>query len=88
LGFVQIMLLFIGAVIVVYLIIAGLVFAGGRRQHKRYRPGRPFEFIPVWFLAAPQEQSRSGRAPGQALAIAAGSTSRRPKETGGASDSW
>ena len=37
------------------LVLAGLVFAGGARRGKRYRPGRPFTFRPVWFLAAPED---------------------------------
>ncbi|SHN26886.1 hypothetical protein [Cryptosporangium aurantiacum] len=27
--------------------------AGGGNRTPRYRPGMPFEFTPVWFLAAP-----------------------------------
>ncbi|MBX6722860.1 MAG: hypothetical protein IRY92_06470 [Dactylosporangium sp.] len=38
----------------VVLLIAALVFASSARHSKRYRPGRPFEFRPVWFLAAPE----------------------------------
>jgi hypothetical protein len=42
----------------VVLLIAGIAFAGGaRRSSKRYRPGRPFEFTPVWFLSAPEQLS-------------------------------
>jgi hypothetical protein len=42
----------------IVLLIAGLAYAGGaRRASKRYRPGRPFEFTPVWFLSAPEQLS-------------------------------
>jgi hypothetical protein len=42
----------------IVLVIAALAYAGGaRRVSKRYRPGRPFEFAPVWFLAAPERLS-------------------------------
>ncbi len=34
-------------------LLALLVFAGGARRAPRYRPGRPFAFSPVWFLASP-----------------------------------
>jgi hypothetical protein len=83
--FVRILLLLLGAAVVVYLLIAALVFTGNRRQHKRYRPGRPFPFTPVWFLSAPHQQARAGLAPGRELTA---SPVRRPSSTGGASDTW
>ncbi|GAA1895113.1 aa3-type cytochrome oxidase subunit CtaJ [Asanoa iriomotensis] len=36
------------------LVIAGLAAAGGGPRPKRYRPGRPYDFRPVWFLSAPE----------------------------------
>jgi hypothetical protein len=37
------------------LVIAGLAAAGGGRNvAKRYRPGRPYDFRPVWFLSSPE----------------------------------
>lgn len=69
------------------LVLAGLVFAGGSRRGKRYRPGRPFTFSPVWFLAAPEEQSRAGIARALTLGSLAGRVAR-PRETGGTSDRW
>jgi hypothetical protein len=75
------------------LLVYAIVYAGGGRKSKRYRPGRPFEFRPVWFVAAPERQARAG--------ISAGPASRRelvpgsgqprvarPMQTGGASDRW
>lgn len=38
----------------VILLIWGLVYAGGTHRSKRYRPGRPFHFTPVWFLSVPE----------------------------------
>jgi hypothetical protein len=87
-NFVSILLLLIGAAVAVYLIIVGLVFASNRRQSKRYRPGRRFEFTPVWFLSQPEQQARAGRAIGRELTRSAGAPTRRPQQTGGASDSW
>jgi hypothetical protein len=47
----------------IVLVITVLVYAGsGRRGGKRYRPGRPFEFTPVWFLSAPEPASGPGGA--------------------------
>lgn len=45
-------LIFVGVPAAVVLVIAGLVYAGDSRRAKRYRPGRPFEFAPVWFLSS------------------------------------
>lgn len=48
---------FAGIPAAVILIVYGLVYAGGARSgSRRYRPGRPFEFTPVWFLAVPERQ--------------------------------
>lgn len=69
------------------LIVAAFVFAGGSRRSKRYRPGRPFTFTPVWFVSAPEHQARAGIS----RALTAGSLAgrvARPRETGGASDRW
>jgi hypothetical protein len=38
----------------IVLVITLVVYAGGARRSRRYRPGRPFEFTPVWFLSAPE----------------------------------
>ena len=69
------------AVVVVALVYV-IVYAGSARRAKRYRPGRPFEFTPVWFLAAPEKT-----APGARAALAAGAQVPHG-ETGGASDRW
>ena len=95
--FLRNMLLLIGFAVGVFLVITLLVFMGGSRNPKRYRPGRPFHFAPVWFLSAPEQQSRAGlSAPvhtGHGSKELAPGTARpgrvtRPAETGGASDRW
>jgi hypothetical protein len=79
-------------------LVVTLVFAGSdrTRRTKRYRPGRPYDFQPIWFLASP-EQVTGGTAAADdhhRRAIAAGvledSTGHRilPGPVGGASDSW
>jgi len=42
-------------------VIGGLAYAGGERgrRHRRYRPGRQFDFQPIWFLAAPEKVAAS-----------------------------
>jgi hypothetical protein len=85
--FVRILVILIGIALGFALVLAALVFAGGARRGKRYRPGRPFTFAPVWFLSAPEEQSRAGIA--RALRAATlGGRPAGPRETGGASDRW
>lgn len=88
------LLLLIGVPAVVVAVIWALAWRGGPSASKRYRPGRPFHFATVWFLA----NHRTGPATtGQALeaperpALAAGVG--EPEDTiqgavGGASDRW
>jgi hypothetical protein len=46
-------LVFVGIPALVVLVVYALVYAStARRGSKRYRPGRPFTFAPVWFLAS------------------------------------
>jgi hypothetical protein len=92
--FVRNMLFLIGIAIGVFLVISLLVFMGGSRNPKRYRPGRPFQFRPVWFLSAPEQQSRAGltgpvhSGSRELVAGARPGRAARPAETGGASDRW
>ncbi|TDO38193.1 hypothetical protein C8E87_1840 [Paractinoplanes brasiliensis] len=77
-------------------LIVALSLAGSRDEKqpdRRYRPGRPYDFRPIWFLAAP-EQVVGGAAghtkpalPGPVLEDSSGARVR-PGSTGGASDSW
>ena len=92
-------LTFAGIPAAVVLLVAGAVYANGSRRSKRYRPGRPFEFTPVWFLSAPEQLAEA--AAGRELTGAAerrelpASAGEWPAEenvhehaTGGASDRW
>ncbi|TDB81766.1 MULTISPECIES: hypothetical protein [unclassified Micromonospora] len=92
-------LIFVGIPVAVVLVIVGLVFAGNRDSGgaKRYRPGRRFDFNPVWFLSRPEQLADSA-----GIALAAGApapalASRKQEQagvqapaggTGGASDRW
>jgi hypothetical protein len=54
----QTVLVFAGIPIAVVAVVYGLVYGmSGRQNSKRYRPGRPFTFAPVWFLSAPETLS-------------------------------
>jgi len=83
----------------VVLVVTMLVYLGSSRRGKRYRPGRPFEFTPVWFLSAPEQLAGDGgpvaalpQGPRRAeLASAEGPVLAQPEsiqQTGGASDRW
>jgi hypothetical protein len=81
-------------------VISALAAAGGRRtrRDRRYRPGRPYDFQPIWFLASPSQVSPAfgGRTSGDAaqppaLESGAVEVSARPVPAGvvgGASDRW
>jgi hypothetical protein len=57
----QDLLIFVGIPLAVVGIIFALVYASGGRGAKRYRPGRPYPFAPVWFLARPEKDGPAGR---------------------------
>ncbi|MCY1144729.1 hypothetical protein OWR29_42590 [Actinoplanes sp. Pm04-4] len=81
-------------------LIATLSLAGSRSEKpdRRYRPGRPYTFQPIWFLAAPEQvtghqPALDGHGHGQAALtgpVLEDSTGAPVKAgpTGGASDSW
>jgi hypothetical protein len=77
LSILETVLIFAGIPIAVAVVVAGLVYAGGgARRSKRYRPGREFEFRPVWFLSAPQTLG------GEARSALSGGKSEPPGEVG------
>jgi hypothetical protein len=101
LSIIQTVLIFAGVPLAVILLVTGAVYAGGARRSKRYRPGRPFEFTPVWFLSAPEQLTHSPDGSGArevtaaerpALPAAGGewpaTDNPAPQVTGGASDRW
>lgn len=95
-------LIFAGIPVVVMLLIASVAYAGGSRRSRRYRPGRPYDFTPVWFLAAPEQQAEAAHAREltgvRRAELTAGGGSAdvtdwsgdrtQPQVIGGASDRW
>ncbi|MGC4892979.1 hypothetical protein [Micromonospora sp. DT31] len=94
------MVVFVGIPVGAVLLIAALAAIGSRGNGggaKRYRPGRSFDFTPVWFLSRPEQLADSA-----GIALAAGAqapalSSRKQEQagreapaggTGGASDRW
>jgi hypothetical protein len=102
LSIIETTLIFAGIPAAVILLIAGAVYAGGSRRSKRYRPGRPFDFTPVWFLSAPEQLTKAANAreltgARRAELTAGGEASTatewsgdkaQPHVIGGASDRW
>jgi hypothetical protein len=99
LSIIETLAVFAGIPLAVVAVIFGLVYAGSARSNdRRYRPGRPFDFQPVWFLSAPEQHvsAANGHAPAVsganrlALAKAEENTAGAPvgDTTGGASDRW
>jgi hypothetical protein len=94
------LLIFVGVPTLIVLVIVGLVFAGGARRNRRYRPGRPFSFTPVWLLSAPNQlrpeavTAAALTAGKHRLALAgdegarAEAAAERAGRTGGTSDRW
>jgi hypothetical protein len=90
-------LIFVGIPAAITLMITVLTFAGGGRSPHRYRPGRPFDFTPVWFLSSPEQLAAPSTTTAlptsvQPPALAAGETKRAEAPAagtmGGASDRW
>ena len=94
-------LIFVVIPLVAIGVISALAHAGGEpdRPSRRYRPGRPYEFAPIWFLASPEriDPALGGHGPEQraeAPAIESGIIEDSsgqpvlPGPVGGASDRW
>ncbi len=79
----------------VVFLMTGLVYGVSARGGRRYRPGRPYEFTPVWFLSAATPGGGSGAGHKAALpahdraALPAAVTEPEARDVkGGASGSW
>jgi hypothetical protein len=58
----QDLLIFVGIPLATTGIIFALVYASPGGRTKRYRPGRPYPYAPVWFLARPEKDGPAARA--------------------------
>jgi hypothetical protein len=92
-------LIFVGIPLAVIVVVAALVHSGSERNrsNRRYRPGRPYEFAPIWFLSAPEqvtadsgEAARTAQRPAIESGIIEDAAGQRvlPGPVGGASDRW
>jgi hypothetical protein len=94
------LLWFVAVPALIVLVVGGLAYAfgGGNRRAGRYRPGRPYDFAPVWFLSAPEQVTSAsdqkavgGRPQAPALPggeVETGGAVVPQGATGGASDRW
>jgi len=90
-------LVFVGIPLAFILVVFALVLGGSSagRSSRRYRPGRPYDFAPMWFLAAPDRlltgrSAQTAQAPAIESGIIEDSSGNPvlPGPTGGASDRW
>jgi hypothetical protein len=94
-------LVFVVIPLVIVLVISALAIAGSdrTRRSRRYRPGRPYDFQPIWFLASPEQVvtgndgralEQRGQQPQLEAPVIEDSSGARvlPGPTGGASDRW
>jgi hypothetical protein len=84
------LIFFVGIPLAVIGLVFALVYIAGARSAKRYRPGRPYSYAPVWFLARPESDGPEAQPKAEITAGSgedpAGST--HAGVTGGASDRW
>lgn len=83
----QDLLIFVGIPLAVIAIVYALVYASGGRSAKRYRPGRPYNFAPVWFLARPEADGPAALPATHSHELESAER-EHPGVTGGASDRW
>ena len=76
------LLILVGVPVVVVAVVWALASIGGPHAKKRYRPGRPYDFRPVWYLANHRGRSDGERQTREPVSAPVGGT------TGGASDRW
>ena len=77
--------------VVVMALVTVLVYGASARRVPKYRPGRSYEFAPVWFLAAERsEVTPPALAPGTRKALPGAPQPARPAGTrkGGARGTW
>jgi hypothetical protein len=79
---------FAGIPALVIAVIAGLVYLSGARPSRRYRPGRPFEFTPVWFLSSPDDIAAGKSRPVIEVGSSGKPAEAATREKGGARGRW
>lgn len=85
----------VGAPLAVIIAVTALIYAPSGSRGKRYRPGRDYDFAPVWFLARPENVTVAGAAEhvhkldeDAPKAIESAESAPRAGVKGGASGNW
>jgi hypothetical protein len=81
-------MVFVGIPALVIAVIAGLVYLSSARPSRRYRPGRPFEFTPVWFLSSPDDDVAGEGRPVIEVGSSGPPAQTATREKGGARGRW
>lgn len=88
-------LILVGATLAVIILVTALIYGRSSRGSKRYRPGRDYDFAPVWFLARPENVTVAGAADyvrdidaEASKAIESSESAPRAGVKGGASGNW
>ncbi len=76
------LLVMVGVPAVVVAVVWALASIGGPQAKKRYRPGRPYDFAPVWYIANHRDRPAGTQPALEPAEAPLGGT------TGGASDRW
>jgi hypothetical protein len=74
-------LVFVGAPLAIFLLLAALIFLPGGHKRPRYRPGQPWDHAPVWYEPHPTGDHGSAHA-----ALESGAPAAGPR--GGARGTW
>jgi hypothetical protein len=80
-------LVFVGAPLAIFLVLALLTFLPGGRKRPRYRPGQPWEHAPVWYEPHPQGPNEHGGSTAHA-ALESGAPPVAAGPLGGARGTW
>lgn len=78
-------LFLVGLPAVAVAVIWTLASIGGPQARKRYRPGRPYDYTPVWYVANHRGHESGARSEAPQLESSSASVGG---STGGASDRW
>jgi hypothetical protein len=80
----QTVLVFVGIPLGITALLALGVYGRTTVHRDRYRPGRPWDHAPVWYVPHPSAQAQLPTRP----ALPAGPAEREPQLWGGASGEW
>ncbi len=84
----QILLIFVGVPLALYLLIYLAVAMSDRRPRRRYRPGQPWHFPALWWTANAEDAGLDPLPPATGTRDGGSGGGPPPKVGGGASGNW